>query len=95
MKQSYKEIGKELVFVCKGLGGVKVCKMGYGCGLDREGEKLLVIRVRSSQGWVQNVKHMIGKIDFYYIEGLLLKSAQQIKEFGRNIRVLGEDAEVK
>ena len=32
MKQSYKEIGKELVFVCKGLGGVKVCKMGYGCG---------------------------------------------------------------
>lgn len=60
-----------------------------------KGEKLLVIRVRSSQGWVQNVKHMIGKIDFYYIEGLLLKSAQQIKEFGRNIRVLGEDAEVK
>lgn len=41
MKQSYKEIGKELVFVCKGLGGVKVCKMGYGCGLDRERGKVI------------------------------------------------------
>lgn len=41
MKQSYKEIGKELVFVCKGLGGVKVCKMDYGCGLDRERGKVI------------------------------------------------------